>query len=74
MSVTRVLVVGSGVAAAEQAAVAQTIAARAGAIAAAEPFRRVLRGLLMTGDGPLYLLDGAASSDPLWSPPPVRLR
>ena len=56
--------------AAEQAdAVAETIAARVGAIATPEPFRPVLRGLLMTGDAPLYLTTEAASTDPLWSPP-----
>jgi sulfide:quinone oxidoreductase len=42
--------------AAQQAdAVAETIAARLGAIVMPEPFRPVLRGLLLTGQRPLYL-------------------
>ena len=56
---------------------AEAIAARLGANIRPEPFRPVLRGLLLTGGGPRYLrheLTGAgevdsASPDPLWWPP-----
>ena len=44
-----------GLAAQQADAVAEAIAARLGAVAAPEPFRPVLRGLLLTGDRPLYL-------------------
>ena len=58
-------------------AVAETIAARFGADLVPEPFRPVLRGLLLTGGRPTYLrreLTGvsqveAVSTDPLWWPP-----
>jgi len=61
---------------AEQAdAVASTIAALAGADVAPFVFQPVLRGLLVTGGEPLYLLHdpdagvSRASTQPLWSPP-----
>jgi sulfide:quinone oxidoreductase len=44
-----------GLAAQQADAVAQAIAARLGAPVVAEPFRPVLRGLLLTGGAPLYL-------------------
>jgi sulfide:quinone oxidoreductase len=51
--------------AAQQAdAVAETIAAQLGAIAAPEPFRAELRGVLLTGDRPLYLRADALTWPP----------
>ncbi len=58
-------------------AAAEMIAAQAGAELRPEPFRPVLRGLLLTGSRPRYLRheltsDGqadAASPEPLWWPP-----
>ncbi len=44
-----------GLAAQQADAAAEEIAARLGAIARAEPFRPVLRGVLLTGGAPLYL-------------------
>ena len=44
-----------GLAAQQADAVAETIAALAGAVITPEPFRPVLRGLLLTGGAPLYL-------------------
>ncbi len=74
-----------GLAAQQADAVAETIAARVGAIGMPEPFQPVIRALLMTGGAPLYLsvelgaagrgehrllpATGTVSSDPLWSPP-----
>ena len=69
-----------GLAAQQADAVAETIAARVGAIGVPEPLRPVIRALLMTGGAPLYLsielgehgllpATGTVSSDPLWSPP-----
>jgi len=74
-----------GLAAQQADAVAETIAARLGAIGMPEPFRPVLRGLLLTGGAPLYLraelgpggrrehgvlpAPGTASSEALWWPP-----
>ena len=74
-----------GLAAQQADAVAEAIAARVGAIGMPEPFRPVLRGLLMTGGAPLYLrvelgpggrrehrvlpATGTASTDALWWPP-----
>jgi sulfide:quinone oxidoreductase len=61
--------------AAEQAdAAAGRIAADAGAAVQAEPFRPVLRGLLLTGRRPRFLRHGpdgtsATSPQPLWWPP-----
>jgi CBS domain-containing protein len=67
-----------GLAAQQADAVAEAIAADAGAELTPQPFRPVLRGMLLTGAEPRYLrgeLAGgtgetsAASSDPLWWPP-----
>ena len=74
-----------GLAAQQADAVAETIAARVGAIGVPEPFRPVMRGLLMTGGAPLYLrvelgpggqrehrllpATGTVSSEALWWPP-----
>ena len=63
-----------GLASQQADAVAEAIAARTGAVGLPEPFRPVLRALLLTGDAPLYLraeLPAAAtvSTEPLWSPP-----
>ena len=44
-----------GLAAQQADAAAESIAARLGAIAQAEPFRPILRGVLLTGGAPLYL-------------------
>ena len=44
-----------GLAAQQADAVAETIAAEAGAVTIPTPFRPVLRGLLLTGGAPLYL-------------------
>ena len=66
-----------GLAAQQADAVAETIAAAAGAPVRPHPFRPVLRGLLLTGGIPRYLrtpltgADGgeAVSVEPLWWPP-----
>jgi len=67
-----------GIAAQQAEAAASFIAASVGADLAAEPFRPVLRGLLLTGSRPRYLrheLTGGAgeaasvSPEPLWWPP-----
>jgi sulfide:quinone oxidoreductase len=67
-----------GLAAAQADAVAATIAGGAGADIVPQPFRPVLRGLLLTGAAPTYLraeLAGGrgetsvAHSEPLWWPP-----
>jgi sulfide:quinone oxidoreductase len=67
-----------GLAAQQADVVAQAIAARAGAPVTPEPFRPVLRGLLLTGRIPAYLsaeLRGGlgdtsrAEVEPLWWPP-----
>ena len=63
-----------GLAAQQADAVADAIGARLGAVGHPEPFRPVLRALLLTGGDPLYLraeLPGPAtvSREPLWSPP-----
>ena len=67
-----------GIAAQQADAVAETIAAIAGADLTPQPFRPVLRGLLLTGRQPRYLrheLTGGvgdsstASPEPLWWPP-----
>src|SRR5205814_7529976 len=67
-----------GIATQQADAAAELIAANAGADIAPQPFRPVLRGLLLTGGQPRYLrheLTGgagdvsAASPEPLWWPP-----
>ena len=74
-----------GLAAQQADAVAEAIAARMGAIGLPEPFRPVLRGLLLTGERPLYVhvelgpggrrehralpAPGTWSHGPLWWPP-----
>jgi sulfide:quinone oxidoreductase len=67
-----------GIAAQQADAVAEALAAAAGADLDPQPFRPVLRGLLLTGSQPRYLrqeLTGGAgetsvvSPDPLWWPP-----
>jgi len=67
-----------GLAAQQADAVAEAIAARAGATVTPRPFAPVLRGLLLTGSLPLYVraeLSGGrgasstAANDPLWWPP-----
>ena len=64
-----------GIAAQQADAAAQSIAALAGAPITPEPFRPVLRGLLLTGLSPRYLranlLDASSVVDfePLWWPP-----
>jgi sulfide:quinone oxidoreductase len=67
-----------GIAAQQADAAAEMIAANVGANLAPQPFRPVLRGLLLTGRQPRYLrheLTGgagdasAASPEPLWWPP-----
>jgi sulfide:quinone oxidoreductase len=83
--VTDVPVKHGSIAAQQADAVAQAIAARVGAIGFPEPFRPVLRGLLLTGSAPLYLraelgaggrqehrvlpVEGTVSSQALWWPP-----
>jgi sulfide:quinone oxidoreductase len=66
-----------GLAAQQADAAAEEIAALAGAEVEPEPFRPVLRGLILTGGAPLYAradLTGAGNpflsgSEPLWWPP-----
>ena len=66
-----------GLAAQQADAAAASIAALAGAGIAPEPFRPVLRGVLMTGDAPQFMSsdiaggdgEGQASSRSLWWPP-----
>jgi sulfide:quinone oxidoreductase len=53
-----------GLAAQQADAVAETIAARMGAVAGARPFRPVLRGVLLTGGAPLYLRTELGTHDP----------
>jgi sulfide:quinone oxidoreductase len=66
-----------GLASQQADAAATDIARRAGAFTRPRPFRPVLRGLLRTADGPLYLRrslaaddgGGTVSPEPLWWPP-----
>jgi sulfide:quinone oxidoreductase len=67
-----------GLAAQQALAAAQTISADAGAPVSPEPFRAVLRGLLLTGGLPKFMRADLANwgskaflldSDPLWWPP-----
>jgi sulfide:quinone oxidoreductase len=62
-----------GLAAQQADAVADAIGARLGTVGHPEPFRPIVRALLLTGGDPLYLsaeLPGPAtvSTEPLWSP------
>jgi sulfide:quinone oxidoreductase len=66
-----------GIAAAQADVVAQVIAARAGAPVTPKAFRPEIRGLLMAGDGDIYLSAQIAHGagidspvEPLWWPPP----
>ncbi len=67
-----------GLAALQADAVAEAIAARVGVPIHPEPFRPVIRGMLLTGDRPRYLESGLADGEgetggvslrPLWWPP-----
>jgi sulfide:quinone oxidoreductase len=67
-----------GIASQQADAVAQAIAARAGAQLTPEPFHPIIRGMLLTGEKPRYLtarITGGAgfssevSEEPTWSPP-----
>jgi sulfide:quinone oxidoreductase len=66
-----------GIATQQADVVAQAIAAKAGAEVEPEPFKPVLRGLLLTGGPPSYLRGGLATDpdggltdvEPLWWPP-----
>jgi sulfide:quinone oxidoreductase len=67
-----------GIASQQADTIAQSIAAMAGAPVTVEPFQPVLRGMLLTGDKPLYLaaritggqgFSSEISEQPLWSPP-----
>ncbi len=60
-----------GLATQQADAAAAQLALRVGAPVVPEPFRPVLRGLLLTGGPPLHLLgggEGVASEQPLWPP------
>ena len=67
-----------GIAAQQAHVVAESIAARAGAPVTPQPFSPVIRGILLTGDKPLYLtarlagghgLSSELSEAPSWSSP-----
>jgi sulfide:quinone oxidoreductase len=66
-----------GIATQQADAIAESIAARAGAAIEPRPFRPVLRGMLLTGGGPRYMRaavaggggEGSVSSHTLWWPP-----
>ena len=73
--ITTFTVKQGGIAAQQAEAAAESIAAASGVAIEPRPFRPVLRGLLLTGDGPQYLHGelsggaGTASTEPLWWPP-----
>jgi sulfide:quinone oxidoreductase len=73
--ITTFAVKQGGIAAQQAEAAAEAIAAAAGVELEPRPFRPVLRGLLLTGDGPRFFYDelvggsGVASTEPLWWPP-----
>ncbi len=73
--ITTFAVKQGGIAAQQAEAAAESIAAASGVAIEPRPFRPVLRGLLLTGDGPHYLHGelsggaGMASTEPLWWPP-----
>ena len=66
-----------GIAAQQADSVAEHVAARYGADVEPVPFRPMLRGMLFTGDDPLYMRSGVPAADPeipgawypLWWPP-----
>ena len=75
--ITSHLVKQGGIAAQQADAVAEVIAAEAGAAILPEPFRPVLRSVLLTGNGPRYLssrlgsageISSVATTQPFWSP------
>jgi sulfide:quinone oxidoreductase len=73
--ITTFTVKQGGIAAQQAEAAAESIAAALGIAMEPRPFRPVLRGLLLTGDGPQFLHGelsggaGMASTEPLWWPP-----
>jgi sulfide:quinone oxidoreductase len=75
--ITTFAVKQGGIAAQQADAAAEAIAAAAGVALEPQPFRPVLRGVLLTGDGPWYLrgelaepAEGSyATTEPLWWPP-----
>lgn len=73
--ITRFPIKQGGLAAQQAAAVAETIAARAGADVTPRPFDPVLRGILLTGSEPIFLRTelgmgshSATDTEPLWWP------
>ena len=75
--ITNYSVKQGGIAAQQADAVAQVVAAEAGAAILPEPFRPILRSVLLTGGGPRYLsshvrngaeLSSVATTQPFWSP------
>jgi sulfide:quinone oxidoreductase len=58
-----------GIACQQADAAAADIAARTGAPVTAEPFRPVLRGMLLTGHRALHMRDGEVAGRALWWPP-----
>lgn len=75
---TELAVKHGGVGAQQADAVAQSIAALAGAAVTPEPFQPVIRGMLLTDEEPLYLtaritggqgFSSEVSDEPMWSPP-----
>lgn len=75
--ITNYSVKQGGIAAQQADAVAQVIAAEAGAAILPEPFRPVIRSVLLTGNGPRYLsshvrngsdVSSVATTQPFWSP------
>lgn len=57
-----------GIAAQQADAAAASIAASAGVAVTPEPFVPVLRGILLTGEGPQYIRDNEVAESPLWNP------
>ena len=77
--ITTFAVKQGGIAAQQAGAAAEAIAAAAGLAIEPQPFRPILRGVLLTGEGPQYLHGelmpagpaeaSQASTEPLWWPP-----
>ena len=74
--ITNFAVKQGGIAAQQAAAAAEAIVAEAGVDLRPQPFRPVLRGILLTGAGPRYLhgeglpdVGSQVSEEPLWWPP-----